>query len=1022
MAIRGRVDGMQGRDVTGWALPASGRKPCTITVTDEDGNPVAKGAAAQPRPDLAALGLGRNNLAFRLELPDCVQRRRFRVFADGVELPGSPLEAGPGRYDGDCMVDRGVLKGWVRERVPELTAPSISIVTQHGVVVGQTQSGRDTESESPRAAFEIPLHDRCYGAGELRLAVLADGIGFAETSCNLSLQGSIDLITPEVCSGWLIAPDVPEKRLEIEIFRNDVAVAITRCGVRRQDVHDIFPRSTHAGFAATLPAGNAPETEAVRISLRLRGSAVELFDGPYIVAGQAAATLAAQRAARVLQAEEAIGPAEKSVIQQALRQFLATARTEKFFSAARQTDHAPKNPQARLTIIIPIYRDIAATRLCIDSVLKHRTAATDRMVLINDASPEPGMAEVLEAYAPHPNLFLLTHDNNLGFIKTVNHGFAFAGFGDVLLLNSDTIVYPGAFDELSAIAQSAPGIGTVTALSNDATIFSYPGEDLRQQTLADCGWDALAAAALAANAGRAVDVPTGHGFCLLIKAELLRKLGNFDESFGRGYGEENDFCTRAADLGYRHVAATGVFVQHGASLSFGEEKEPLLKQNLDRLAGKYPEYFPKLREFKHRDGLRSARWALDAWRLSRARQAGTQFVLVISNHLGGGSEKAMHDIEREVGYGSAAKLSLNCRNNGSWQVFAEQPVFHASFATDEVEDLFELLDAAAPHHVLAHQLLGFPAAFLRRLAEWVRGRNSVYYLHDFYALCPRVTLIDAIGRFCDVAETRICERCIALDGARDTSQLSELDPTAHRALFGKVLGNFTQVIAPSKNAADYLRRGFPELPVNIIPHPESATSPPGAPIRQAQDPEEIVLFGALGPHKGSGKLLEIARRAKMIRPSLVFRVIGYTSLDEELLKLGNVIITGRYTPETFPQLTADARGNLALFLHEWPETWSYTLSEALRSGFLPLVPDIGAPAERVRALQFGIVYPFPSDAAQILQLIEDVLSGKIPRLAEGRASRVSCSGVQAVAQMRAVLNIPPPPAKSRRKRNLTKNS
>ena len=641
MAIRGRVDGMQGRDVTGWALPASGRKPCTVTVTDEDGNLIAKGPAAQPRPDLAALGLGRNNLAFRLQLPDCAQRRRFRIFADGVELPGSPLEAGPGRYDGDCMVDRGVLKGWVRERVPELTAPAINIVTQHGVVVGQTQSGRDTESESSRAAFEILLHDRCYGAGELRLAVLADGIGFTETTCNLSLQGSIDLITPEVCSGWLIAPDVPEKQLEIEIFRNDIAVAIARCGVQRQDVHDIFPGSTHAGFAATLPAGDAPETEAVRISLRLRGSPVELFDGPYIVAGRAAATLAAQRAAHVLHTEQAIGPAEKSVIQQALRQFLATARTEKGFAAARQTGSLPKNPRTRHTILIPIYRDFAATRLCIDSVLKHRTAATDRLVLINDASPEPGMAELLETYAPHPNLFLLTHNNNLGFVKTVNRGFAFAGFEDVLLLNSDTIVYSGAFDELTAIAHSSTGIGTVTALSNNATIFSYPGEDLRQQMLADCGWDALAAAALAANAGRAVDVPTGHGFCLLIKAELLQKLGNFDENFGRGYGEENDFCVRAADLGYRHVAAAGVFVQHGASPSFGEEKEPLLKQNLGRLAGKYPEYFPKLREFKRLDGLRSGRWALDAWRLRRARQTGTEFVLAISNHLGGGSEKAM---------------------------------------------------------------------------------------------------------------------------------------------------------------------------------------------------------------------------------------------------------------------------------------------------------------------------------------------------------------------------------------------
>jgi hypothetical protein len=101
---------MEGPYVIGWALPETGRRRCRVAVIGEAGDVIVAGQAGLQRPDLAALGL----VAFRLALPDCAHHRRFRILADGVELPGSPLETGPGRYDGDCVVADGVLTGWVR--------------------------------------------------------------------------------------------------------------------------------------------------------------------------------------------------------------------------------------------------------------------------------------------------------------------------------------------------------------------------------------------------------------------------------------------------------------------------------------------------------------------------------------------------------------------------------------------------------------------------------------------------------------------------------------------------------------------------------------------------------------------------------------------------------------------------------------------------------------------------------------------------------------------------------------------
>ena len=981
MTVRGRVDGMLGRFISGWAVPAHGRH-CAITVQDAKVGLIARGKANQERADLADLGLGRNDFAFSLELPGCEQRRAFHVFADGEELAGSPLLAGPGQYDGDCMMDHGVLKGWVRERTPELRTHRISVMTQHGEMVGEGRSAPALAAFPNCAGFSIELSNAVFGAGELRLRVLADGTPFTECACELPLQGSIDLITPQTCAGWLLAPDAPpQRRLEIEIFRNGEPVAMAPCTMPRPDLRELFPEKADAGFAASFPLEEARQMQPVLISLRLRGSPVELFGGPHIVANREAAVITAQHAARQMLA--ALGPAEKTLARAAFQQFLDATRSGQGFSAALGAVK-PAGSKPRISIIIPVYGDIAATRSCIDSVLRHRCAATDRVILINDASPEPGMAAMLNGYVAQPDLFILTNPENRGFIHSVNRGFAFAGSGDMLLLNADTVVFPGVFDELCAIARAAPEIGTVTPLSNDATIFSYPDPQGPPEDLADCTWAELAAAALERNAGRYVEVPTAHGFCMLIKEETLQAVGRFDPAFGRGYGEENDFCQRATDLGYKHAGAAGVLVWHGGSVSFGGEKEPLLRANSIRLSGKYPEYFPRVREFIRRDGLRAARWALDTWRLERARQHDTEFVLVISNNLAGGTAKAIADMERAEGDDAAIRLRLNCLEDGGAVLAGQIPLFRAGFAEDEMPALFELLDAAAPNRVIVHQFLGFPTAFLQRLAGWLHGRASTFYLHDFYPLCPRVTLIDAAGDYCAVAEPGICARCIAVGGAHANSRIAGLTPTEHRALFGSLISSFGEVIAPSESAAALLRRGLPRVAVRVVPHPETDIPPPGRaagclqslhpPVRAAADAHEIVLFGALGPHKGSGKLLEIARRARLTHPTLLFRMIGYTNIDEELLPLGNVIISGRYEPEMLDTLAEEARGRYALFLHEWPETWSYTLSEALSHGFVPLVPDLGAPAERVRALGYGVVYPFPASAAGILRVIETVLA------------------------------------------------
>lgn len=1001
-AIRGHVNGMAGAYVIGWAL-CDAAPHCEISITDAQGLVLATGRAERHRADLVGVGVGRSDFAFRIAVENAAPRHLLHVRADGVELAGSPIAAGAGLYDGDCTIVKATVTGWVTERVSGFSPPAVEILNQHGTVVGAGQTVQEADPDDPfenRARFTIELDDRCFGCGELRLRVMVGGVKLAERAVSLRLASNLDAITDESFIGWLVSPDVPERALKFDVFQDGVLSGRGQCTLAREDVRAVYPGCVTPGFSLTLHKPGHSVLDTTAVSFRFAGSDLELFDGPYIVGSRPAAVVTAQRAAARL-GLAGLDAAERAVVQAALREFIDAGRKGNGFVGRRQLPVGPRETSARagaapaLTIVIPVYRNLEMTRACIQSVLAHREAALHHVVLINDASPEPEMAAMLNGFGGAANVFVLANRSNLGFVKTVNRGLSFALGGDVLLLNADTVMFAGGLAELCRVA-AAPEIGTVTALSNNATIFSYPHDALCRETLDDIGWAELANIALAENAGLAIDVPTGHGFCLLIKGEVLRRAGAMDEVFGRGYGEENDFCMRAATLGYRNVAAAGVLVVHRESASFAEEKAALLVENLAVLAARYPEYDAVIGTFRARDGLRRARWALDRARLRRDVQAGRRFVLLVTNALEGGTVRAVEEIEAASGDEAAVRLTLRATENGLIELVGETPLLRAAFAPDEMAELFALLAVTEPVRLMVHQLLGFPAAFIHRIGAWARELPSFYYVHDFYPLCPRVTMIDAVQKFCDIADTGTCVRCVKLGGAHEASRLTALTPAAHRDLFATALSGFRHVVAPSANAAWYLRRAFGGLHIAEVPHPEPAGAVAARP--RAGGDEEVVLLGAIGAHKGSAKLLEIARRARLSNPGLRFRVIGYTDIDAAFAELDNVTITGKYTAEELPALVAQARGRFALFLQAWPETYSYTLSEAARFGFIPLVPDIGAPAERVRATGFGVVFPSPVDPPLVLNLIDELIAGRASPYADGAMPALLAPGEKQLRQ------------------------
>jgi GT2 family glycosyltransferase/glycosyltransferase involved in cell wall biosynthesis len=1008
--VLGHVDGLEGRFLSGWAYCEEEPDTCLIRVFNNLGSELGRGRASHHRADLSSIAHGRSDFAFRIALEIPTETERLHIWANDQELHGSPIEMGPGRFDGAVHVHNGLVEGWVTERRVTTMPLHIQITDQYDRIVADGFSRTDAANAGMtlvRAPINLELDAACFGIGELSLKVSANGVVFARTTCNARLLGYLDSLTPRQCRGWLFSPDATLLHHKIEVFIDGRLAGSGLCDIPREDLKEPYPQSWKCGFDISIKDVDDFDEAHSEVRFRLAGSPTELFGGPFVTGHRSNFIEAARRVATLVFSDSNLGVFERSVLQSAMMDFITSRRSgADSLRSPRVGQPAANGPDRRLSIIIPIYKGVALTRACIKSVVATCDEKRDNIILINDCSPDPEMASMLDEFSGRPNIHLIHNATNLGFIMSVNRALDLCDRGDVLLLNSDTRLFPGGVAELHAIAKSDGTIGTVTALSNNATIFSYPHPRLIHATLDDISWQDLARGALEAGAGKCVDVPTGHGFCMLIKREVMDRIGHLDERFGRGYGEENDFCMRAADLGYRNVAAVGVLVEHRESISFGEDKKALLRVNMPKLNSLYPEYTATIMAFERQDGLRAARWPLDIVRLKQVSRSGTRFVLVVQNGLEGGTNRAIRDIEEAVGYEKSEKMSLTGRQDGMMELTLEYPSIHAVFAESEVTDLFSMLSAAQIDLVLIHQLLGFSETFIQGFPRWAEGRHVLYYVHDFCPICPRVTLIDAVGRFCGAATAETCKRCIELGGAHEYSRLNAVTAVRHRILFENVLNTAASIVTPSDDTAKWLNRIYPGVPITPVAHPQVGMTFPKQ-VRNGKA-TNIVLLGALGHHKGSAKLLEIARLAQIVRPDLRFHVIGYTNIDDELRKVGNVSISGGYKRGDLASLIDNADARTALFLHGWPETFSYTLTEAVSMGLIPLVPDIGAPAERVRKSGFGIIFPFPIDAENVFKAID--ASSHNP--AHGRSMRPdSFDAGDAAIRATAALLRPEPAAK-----------
>jgi GT2 family glycosyltransferase len=257
-------------------------------------------------------------------------------------------------------------------------------------------------------------------------------------------------------------------------------------------------------------------------------------------------------------------------------------------------------------VVIPAYNAAQELGRCLETVRSTVPPDTE-VVIIDDASPDPAVASLLEHWRREagPRWRFLANPENRGFVATANRGMRLSS-GDVVLLNADTEVTPGWLEGLARCLASDAAIATATPWTNNGEIASIPQFCVANPAPPDR--DAVARELARAGAPAYPELPTAVGFCMAIARRAIDRVGYFDEVlFGRGYGEENDFSMRTRAAGMRNVLCDDVYVVHLGGRSFGPLGLKPDAGSMGRLLSQHPSYLELVQDFIAADPLAARR-------------------------------------------------------------------------------------------------------------------------------------------------------------------------------------------------------------------------------------------------------------------------------------------------------------------------------------------------------------------------------------------------------------------------------
>ena len=627
-----------------------------------------------------------------------------------------------------------------------------------------------------------------------------------------------------------------------------------------------------------------------------------------------------------------------------------------------------------IDIIIPIYNGYEFLEKLFESILKNTTLPY-RLIIGNDNSSDKRIAPFLEEFIAKNDRIEIIYENNqenLGFVKNVNKLVKLAN-NHLVILNTDTEVPKYWLERLMYPILSDNKIASTTPFTNSGTICSFPNYLENNEIYKNLKLEEIDNIFKYIDVDKTMlEIPTGIGFCMGMNFNVVKEIGVFDEIYGKGYCEENDWCQRAIQAGYKNVHVTNLFVYHKHGGSFlSEDKIRYIENNHRILLKRYPDYDGQVQKIIQDNDLKEVREFTRLLLDFIYNENGN--ILIIDHDLGGGAnfyrdQKIKNNLKNNK---KIILLEYNYHTNSYKITFFSEKI-KKKYIAKNYTVLSSILEYISVEEIFVNGLVSF--VNVPKILDYIiklknKGKTKLIYpVHDYFSISPDYTLLDEGNKYSGVPnDLKKHEQFLKKSTYEFKLLCQETDIFLWREKWGNFLKNCNEILCFSHSSEEIMLTAYPFLTQNLvyIPHDISGTFEEIYSKRKKKS-EKIKIIGVLGNinlAKGSLVLKELVEYIDKNKLEIKIVLIG--NIDNEI-KSDNFIKTGSYKKEEVPELIQKYEIDEFLIPSIWPETFSYTTDEIMQLGYPLTVFDLGAPAERVKNYAKGRVISLDEDYLKIL--------------------------------------------------------
>ena len=276
--------------------------------------------------------------------------------------------------------------------------------------------------------------------------------------------------------------------------------------------------------------------------------------------------------------------------------------------------------------------------------------------------------------------------------------------------------------------------------------------------------------------------------------------------------------------------------------------------------------------------------------------------------------------------------------------------------------------------IVVNNLVGYANSLniLDFVSKIKRNSHVSFRGHDFQSLCPCFTLIDCDGNFCNFKHKKGCEYCwkhkILGNNEYENKTLKSGATTvkAWRERWGKFFTETVdEVIIFSEKIKDMFVQIYPQLSDKIVIIPHTVKKLPRVTVK-SHDCINIATIGNISNAKGRDIIYQMSKNLPSDNSIKLF-VIGNIENSNDI---ENITITGKYKPSQLPKIIKKHKIDIIFIASIWPETFSYTTSEAISMDIPVVCYNMGAQSERIEKYDKGLILEKISPYENLTEIIE----------------------------------------------------